>query len=51
MRQRRQRHEPNRHSFTNYAPTIIIVGEDDPACTVAQSKVLEEHIKGSQLVV
>ena len=33
------------------APTIIIVGEDDPACTVAQSKVLEEHIKGSQLVV
>lgn len=33
------------------APTIIIVGEDDPACTVAQSKVLQEHIKGSKLVV
>lgn len=33
------------------APTIIIVGEDDPACTVAQSKVLEEHINGSKLVV
>jgi 3-oxoadipate enol-lactonase len=33
------------------APTIIIVGEDDPACTVAQSKVLEEHIQGSKLVV
>nr|MBX2881406.1 alpha/beta fold hydrolase [Granulosicoccus sp.] len=31
------------------APTIIIVGEDDPACTVAQSKVLEQHIKGSEL--
>lgn len=33
------------------APTVIIVGEDDPACTVEQSKVLEEHIKGSKLVV
>lgn len=33
------------------APTVIIVGEDDPACTVAQSKVLEEHINGSELVV
>lgn len=32
-------------------PTIIIVGEDDPACTVAQSKVLEQHIKNSELVV
>lgn len=33
------------------APTIIIVGEDDPACTVAQSRVLEEQIKGSTLVI
>jgi len=32
-------------------PTIIIVGEDDPACTVEQSKVLEQHIKGAELVV
>ena len=32
-------------------PTIIIVGEDDPACTVEQSKVLERHIKHSELVV
>jgi len=32
-------------------PTIIIVGEDDPACTVDQSKVLEQHINGSELVV
>lgn len=33
------------------APTIIIVGEDDPACTVAQSQVLKDKIKGSELVV
>lgn len=32
-------------------PTIIIVGEDDPACTVAQSRVLEEQIKGAKLVI
>ncbi len=32
-------------------PTVIIVGEDDPACTVEQSRILEEHIKGSELVV
>ncbi len=32
-------------------PTLIIVGEDDPACTVEQSKVLEEHIEGAELVV
>ncbi|MFK7856649.1 MAG: 3-oxoadipate enol-lactonase [Granulosicoccus sp.] len=32
-------------------PTIIIVGEDDPACTVEQSKVLEEHIKDSELII
>ncbi len=32
-------------------PTIIIVGEDDPACTVAQSRVLEEHIPGAKLVI
>ncbi len=33
------------------APTVIIVGEDDPACTVEQSKVLAENIKGAELVV
>jgi 3-oxoadipate enol-lactonase len=33
------------------APTVIIVGEDDPACTVAQSRVLEEHINGAELVI
>ena len=33
------------------APTIIIVGEDDLACTVEQSRVLEEHIDGAQLVI
>jgi len=33
------------------APTIIIVGADDPACTVAQSKVLESEISGSKLVI
>lgn len=33
------------------APTIVIVGEADPACTVAQSRVLHEHIAGSELVV
>jgi 3-oxoadipate enol-lactonase len=32
-------------------PTIIIVGEDDPACTVEQSRVLEKHIAGAQLVI
>ncbi|MFY0613559.1 MAG: 3-oxoadipate enol-lactonase [Hyphomicrobiaceae bacterium] len=33
------------------APTIIIVGEDDPACTVEQSRVLEQHIEGAELVI
>ncbi len=33
------------------APTIIIVGEDDPACTVEQGKVLEQHIDGAKMVV
>ena len=33
------------------APTVIIVGEDDPACTVEQSKVLAENIKDAELVV
>jgi 3-oxoadipate enol-lactonase len=33
------------------APTIIIVGEEDPACTVEQSRVLHEHISGSELVI
>ncbi|MBK5106024.1 MAG: 3-oxoadipate enol-lactonase [Burkholderiales bacterium] len=32
-------------------PTIIIVGEDDPACTVEQSRVLQEHIEGADMVV
>lgn len=32
-------------------PTIIIVGEDDPACTVEQSKVLEANIKDAELVI
>lgn len=32
-------------------PTVIIVGEDDPACTVEQSKVLEAHIDGAELIV
>jgi len=33
------------------APTIIIVGEDDPACTVEQGRVLEQHIEGAELVI
>lgn len=33
------------------APTVIIVGEDDPGTTVAQSRVLEEHIDGASLVI
>ncbi len=32
-------------------PTIIIVGEDDPACTLEQSRVLEQHINGAEFVV
>ncbi|MGI9520687.1 MAG: 3-oxoadipate enol-lactonase [Hyphomicrobiaceae bacterium] len=32
-------------------PTIIIVGEDDPACTVEQSRILEQHIDGAELII
>lgn len=32
-------------------PTLVLVGADDPACTVAQAMVLHEHIAGSQYVV
>jgi len=32
-------------------PTLIIVGEDDQGTPVAASKVMNEQIKGSQLVV
>ncbi len=32
-------------------PTLIIVGESDPACTVAQSQVLHREIPGSQLTI
>jgi 3-oxoadipate enol-lactonase len=32
-------------------PTLIVVGEDDPATTVAVSRVIHEQINGSQLVI
>jgi 3-oxoadipate enol-lactonase len=32
-------------------PTLIIVGEDDPATPVAASRVIHEHIMGSELVI
>ena len=32
-------------------PTMIIVGEDDPATPVAASRVINEQIKGSELVI
>ena len=32
-------------------PTAVIVGEHDPSCTVAQSRLLHEHIAGSTLQV
>jgi 3-oxoadipate enol-lactonase len=32
-------------------PTLIIVGEDDPGTPVAASRVIFEHIKGSELVI
>jgi len=32
-------------------PTLIIVGEDDPGTPVAASRVIHEHIKGSELVI
>jgi len=33
------------------APTIVIVGEEDPACPVASAKVLHEGVQGSELVI
>ena len=33
------------------APTIIIVGEEDPACPVASAKILHEGVKGSEFVI
>jgi 3-oxoadipate enol-lactonase len=33
------------------APTLILVGRDDPACTVEQSTVLKRMIDGSEMVV
>ena len=33
------------------APTIVIVGEEDPACPVASAKVLHGGVKGSELVI
>lgn len=33
------------------APTLVLVGADDPACTPAQALVLHDGIKGSQHVV
>jgi len=32
-------------------PTVIIVGEDDPACPVSSAKVLHDGIAGSDLIV
>jgi 3-oxoadipate enol-lactonase len=32
-------------------PTLIIVGEDDPATPVAASRTIQERIKGSELVI
>jgi 3-oxoadipate enol-lactonase len=32
-------------------PTLIIVGEDDPGTPVAASRVIQEQIKGSELVI
>jgi pimeloyl-ACP methyl ester carboxylesterase len=32
-------------------PTVIIVGEDDPACPVSSAEVLHEGIAGSELIV
>jgi 3-oxoadipate enol-lactonase len=37
------------HAIT--LPTLIIVGEDDPGTPVAASRVIHEHIKGSELVI
>ena len=32
-------------------PTIVIVGESDPACPVASAEVLHQGIEGSTLVI
>jgi 3-oxoadipate enol-lactonase len=32
-------------------PTLVLVGEDDPGTPVAASRVIHEHIKGSDLVI
>jgi 3-oxoadipate enol-lactonase len=32
-------------------PTLIIVGEDDPGTPVTASRTIQEHIKGSELVI
>ena len=32
-------------------PTLVVVGEDDPGTPVAASRVIQEHIKGSELVI
>ena len=34
-----------------YQPTLVLVGADDPACTVAQAEVLHKNIANSQYVV
>jgi len=40
------------HILSNIkTPTMIIVGEEDPACTVKQAQVLKENIDGAELVV
>jgi 3-oxoadipate enol-lactonase len=33
------------------SPTLVLVGRQDPACTVEQSIVLHRMIEGSQLVI
>jgi 3-oxoadipate enol-lactonase len=37
------------HAIT--APTLIIVGEDDPGTPVAASRTIHEKIRGSELVI
>jgi 3-oxoadipate enol-lactonase len=32
-------------------PTLVVVGEDDPGTPVAASRVIQEQIRGSQLVI
>ena len=33
------------------APTIVIVGADDPACPVSSAQVLHDGIAGSRLII